>query len=74
MYFFSKSFIGLQDQPGFIPGTNYLLPWDVTVKLEQKERWPALWEGKRPLSLKAKKAIRGKLVILSISHFKYYSK
>ncbi|XP_054712985.1 nonsense-mediated mRNA decay factor SMG8-like [Uloborus diversus] len=50
--------IGLQDQPGFIPGTNYLLPWDVTVKLEQKERWPALWEGKRPLSLKAKKAIR----------------
>lgn len=51
---------GLQDQPGFIPGTNYLLPWDVTVKLEQKERWPSLWEGKRPLSLKAKKAIRGK--------------
>lgn len=50
--------IGLQDQPGFIPGTNYLLPWDVTVKLEHKERWPALWEGKRPLSLKAKKAIR----------------
>ncbi|KAG8182047.1 hypothetical protein JTE90_013977 [Oedothorax gibbosus] len=51
--------IGLQDQPGFLPGTNYLLPWDVTVKLEQKnERWPSLWEGKRPLSLKAKKAIR----------------
>ncbi|KFM77443.1 Protein SMG8, partial [Stegodyphus mimosarum] len=50
--------IGLQEQPGFIVGTNYLLPWDVTVKLEQKERWPALWEGKRPLSLKAKKAIR----------------
>lgn len=41
----------------------------MTVKLEQKERWPALWEGKRPLSLKAKKAIRGKLVILYISHF-----
>ncbi|GFY54422.1 protein smg8 [Trichonephila inaurata madagascariensis] len=50
--------IGLQDQPGFIMGTNYLLPWDVTVKLEHKERFPLLWEGKRPLNLKAKKAFR----------------
>ncbi|CAL1288077.1 unnamed protein product [Larinioides sclopetarius] len=51
--------IGLQDQPGFILGTNYLLPWDVTVKLEHKDRsWPLLWEGKRPLNLKAKKAFR----------------
>ncbi|GIX84218.1 protein smg8 [Caerostris darwini] len=50
--------IGLQDQPGFIHGTDFLLPWDVTVKVEHKERWPLLWEGKRPLNLKAKKAFR----------------
>ncbi|GFU16173.1 protein smg8 [Nephila pilipes] len=50
--------IGLQEQPGFIIGTNYLLPWDVTVKLEHKERFPLLWEGKRPLNMKAKKAFR----------------
>lgn len=50
--------IGLQDQPGFLPGTNFLLPWDVTVKVENKDRWPALWEGKRPLGMKAKKAMR----------------
>lgn len=38
--------IGVQDQPGFISGTNYLLPWDVTVKLEHSEQLPSLWEGK----------------------------
>ncbi|XP_067139566.1 nonsense-mediated mRNA decay factor SMG8 isoform X1 [Centruroides vittatus] len=47
--------IGIQDQPGFIPATNFLLPWDVTVKLEQRERWPTLWEGKRSTGLKGKK-------------------
>ncbi|KAF4519229.1 hypothetical protein B566_EDAN009790 [Ephemera danica] len=25
---------GLTDQPGFLPGSGYLLPWDVTVRLE----------------------------------------
>ncbi|XP_046388258.1 uncharacterized protein LOC124157509 [Ischnura elegans] len=26
--------LGLQDQPGLLPGSSYLLPWDVTVRLE----------------------------------------
>ncbi|XP_064460631.1 nonsense-mediated mRNA decay factor SMG8-like [Ornithodoros turicata] len=46
--------IGIQDQPGFITGTNFLLPWDVAVKFE-KDRWPSLWEGKRPQNWKGKK-------------------
>ncbi|XP_022244438.1 protein SMG8-like isoform X2 [Limulus polyphemus] len=47
--------IGIQEQPGFIPGTNFLLPWDVTVKLEHKDRWPTVWDGKRPHTWKTKK-------------------
>ncbi|EEB14178.1 conserved hypothetical protein [Pediculus humanus corporis] len=30
--------VGLQDQPGLIPGSTYLLPWDVTVRLEHDKK------------------------------------
>ncbi|KAK8373992.1 hypothetical protein O3P69_016213, partial [Scylla paramamosain] len=33
---------GICDQPGFLPGTNFLLPWDVTVKIEDRDKWPAI--------------------------------
>ena len=52
--------IGIQDQPGFILGTNFLLPWDVTVKLEHSGTLPPLWEGKRPPGIKNKKNLKGK--------------
>lgn len=51
--------LGLQDQPGFISGTNFLLPWDVTVKLEHTGHMPPLWEGKRPPGIKNKKNLKG---------------
>ncbi|KAM7310608.1 protein SMG8 [Ixodes scapularis] len=50
--------IGIQDQPGFLAGTNFLLPWDVAVKFD-KERWPSLWEGKRAQTWKGKKNGKG---------------
>lgn len=50
--------IGIQDQPGFVAGTNFLLPWDVAVKVD-KERWPSLWEGKRAQTWKGKKNGKG---------------
>ncbi|KAK7494187.1 hypothetical protein BaRGS_00014660 [Batillaria attramentaria] len=36
------------DLPGFIPGSNFLLPWDIVVRSE-RERWPTINEttGKR---------------------------
>ncbi len=51
--------IGLQEQPGFISGANFLLPWDVTVKLEHSGHLPPLWEGKRPPGIKNKKTFKG---------------
>lgn len=45
---------GLSDQPGFLPGTGYLLPWDVTVRVEPSTvqqpiindaRWPLLGDS-----------------------------
>uniref|UniRef100_A0A224YEU9 Nonsense-mediated mRNA decay factor SMG8 n=1 Tax=Rhipicephalus zambeziensis TaxID=60191 RepID=A0A224YEU9_9ACAR len=50
--------IGIQDQPGFVAGTNFLLPWDVAVKVD-KDRWPSLWEGKRAQTWKGKKNGKG---------------
>ncbi|RWS22219.1 protein smg8-like protein, partial [Leptotrombidium deliense] len=50
--------MGVQDQPGFISGTNFLLPWDVTVKLEHSGHLPPLWEGKRPPGIKNKKTLK----------------
>ncbi|XP_015789803.1 protein SMG8 [Tetranychus urticae] len=50
--------MGVQDQPGFISGTNFLLPWDVTVKLEHSGQLPPLWEGKRPPGIKNKKTLK----------------
>lgn len=36
------SFAGV-DLPGFLPGSNFLLPWDICVKTEQ-EKWPTVSE------------------------------
>lgn len=35
-------FLGL-DLPGFLHGSNFLLPWDITVRVE-KEKWPTVGE------------------------------
>lgn len=42
--------LGLSDNqhPGFLTGTNFLLPWDVTVRLEHsKPNWPAVNDTKK---------------------------
>ncbi|XP_076035791.1 nonsense-mediated mRNA decay factor SMG8 isoform X2 [Oratosquilla oratoria] len=46
--------IGICDQPGFLTGTNFLLPWDVTVKIEDRDKWPAIADtlGKKAHLLK----------------------
>lgn len=31
--------IGIIDQPGYIAGSNFLLPWDIKVKLNNKNDW-----------------------------------
>ena len=36
-------FLGL-DLPGFLGDSNFLLPWDVTVRAE-KDKWPAVGEA-----------------------------
>ena len=52
---------GVQDQPSFLSHTNFLLPWDVTVKVDSKDKWPAIAEsmGKKGQFLKAKKGKTG---------------
>ncbi|KAG7157524.1 SMG8-like, partial [Homarus americanus] len=52
-----KSLSSICDQPGFLPGTNFLLPWDVTVKIEDRDKWPAIADtlGKKALLPKNKK-------------------
>lgn len=51
------TFSGICEQPGFLAGTNFLLPWDVTVKVQDREKWPAIADtlGKKALMLKNKK-------------------
>ena len=43
------------DLPGFLGGSNFLLPWDVTVRAE-KDKWPAIGEvvGKKSKQKRAK--------------------
>lgn len=62
---------GICDQPGFLPGTNFLLPWDVTVKIEDREKWPAIADtlGKKALLLKNKKNKCGDLHEFSVKIF-----
>lgn len=52
--------VGIQDQQGFIHGSHYLLPWNVSVMLQhgRGRRMPTLWEGKRPPGIKHKKTLR----------------
>ncbi|KAL0280635.1 UNVERIFIED_CONTAM: hypothetical protein PYX00_001865 [Menopon gallinae] len=40
--------LGLQDQPGLIPGSSYLLPWDVTIRL-------GMWEYRKNNVMRARK-------------------
>lgn len=42
---FSLKWEGLSDQPGFLTGSGFLLPWDIPVRLPNKEL--SLQEGKR---------------------------
>jgi hypothetical protein len=46
------------DLPGFLSGSNFLLPWDITVQAE-RDKWPTVGEttGKKG---KQKKGTRGK--------------
>lgn len=61
VYFGSSSIYshnhGIQDQQGFVKGSHYLLPWNVTVLLQHLKR--PLWEGKRPPGIKHKKQVKG---------------
>ena len=68
---------GICDQPGFLTGTNFLLPWDVIVKIRDKEKWPAIADsmGRKGFLLKNKKnRMGGKENMLNVlnlctSHF-----
>lgn len=53
--------LGIQDQPGFLSGSHYLLPWNVNVKLEHCTELPSLWQGKYPPGIKNKKMFAGNL-------------
>ena len=44
------------DLPGFLHGSNFLLPWDITVKTE-KDKWPSVGEMSR--KSKQKKNVKG---------------
>lgn len=37
--FFSRSIVPEHAQTGFLSGTNFLLPWDVQVRLENAASW-----------------------------------
>lgn len=54
--------LGIQDQQGFVKGSHYLLPWNVTVILQHWRNMPPLWEGKRPPGIKHKKNVKGNLI------------
>ena len=56
--------LGIQDQQGFINGSHYLLPWNVTVMLQHAKNMPPLWEGKRPPGIKHKKTLKGFFIFL----------
>ncbi|XP_066949064.1 nonsense-mediated mRNA decay factor SMG8-like isoform X2 [Macrobrachium rosenbergii] len=62
---------GICDQPGFLSGTNFLLPWDVTVKIEDRDKWPAIADtlGKKALLLKNKKNRAGDIHEFSVKIF-----
>lgn len=53
--------LGVQNQPGFIQDCNYLLPYDVTVKIEHSGDLPKAWTSKKLPGIKNKKVLQGKL-------------
>lgn len=46
------------DLPGFLSGSNFLLPWDITVQAE-RDKWPTVGETSNKKG-KQKKGTRGK--------------
>lgn len=51
--------LGVQNQPGFISNCNFLLPWDVTVKIEHSGDLPKIWTHKKLPGIKNKKVLQG---------------
>lgn len=49
--------VGL-DLPGFLGGSNFLLPWDITIQTE-RDKWPTVGETSSKKG-KQKKSSRGK--------------
>ncbi|BFZ23591.1 hypothetical protein BsWGS_26630 [Bradybaena similaris] len=61
------------DLPGFLPGSNFLLPWDICVKNEQ-EKWPTVSETfgvvmKRQLRKSTKATVEGADAVTSVRVF-----
>lgn len=54
--------LGVQNQPGFIQDCNYLLPYDVTVKIEHSGDLPKAWTSKKLPGIKNKKVLQGELL------------
>jgi hypothetical protein len=44
--------------PGFLHGSNFLLPWDITVKAE-KDKWPSIGETTTSRKGRQKKSNKG---------------
>lgn len=57
-------FLGL-DLPGFLGGSNYLLPWDITIQTE-RDKWPTVGETSSKKA-KQKKSSRGKGLVKTLS-------
>ena len=57
IYLFIHSFSGLE-LPGFFHGSNFLLPWDITVRME-RDKWPGLGEANK--KSKQKRVPKGQL-------------
>lgn len=69
---FSSSSSGM-DLLGFLPGSNFLLPWDIAVKSEQ-EKWPTVTETfgaakKRQMRKLAKGKIFSSVIMAFIQMF-----
>ena len=60
VFFFQYNVSTGLELPGFLPGGNFLLPWDISVKTEQ-EKWPSVNEtyagGKKRMP---RKNVKGK--------------
>lgn len=62
--------LGVQSQPGFITNCNFLLPWDVTVKIEHSGDLPKVWSGKKLPGIKNKKVLQGSIFQIFLTDLK----